>query len=165
MSNVARITRGQSTVPFGRVKSSPKVASKESQSFSVIYENCYGVETSLDIIASSEEEANLWFDELNLLKTYLNEERCQVDPVLRFAKRAWGHADSDKSGSLDLKEINAVIQRLNISLTNAYIAKMFAEVDVDNSGSLDFDEFLVLMDKLGKRADVFGCWSALIDGE
>jgi len=164
MSNVMRITRGQSTVPFQRCKANDKVAGKDEQSFSIIYEDYRGFETSLDLVAGSVDEANKWFKELGDLIKYLNEEKCMMDPVLRFAKRTWDHADTDKSGSLELKEIEKVIQRLNINLEKSYIKAMFKSVDVDNNGVLDFQEFLVLMEKLSKRSDIFGVWNALVNG-
>ena len=159
-----RLQKGQSTVPFQRCGSNKEVKDKTSMSFSIIYENAYGSETSLDLVAGTDEQASKWYSELESLIKFLNEEKCAVDPVMRFAKRAWDHADSDKSGTLELKEIVQVIHRLNISLDAAYIKKQFGKVDVDGSGDLDFQEFLVLMEKLSKRVDILGCWNALNNG-
>ena len=123
--------------------SNTSIPLKVDLSFSIIYEDYNGTETSLDVICGSKSEFEAWFDEINQIVKYHNMKKDSGDRVLRFAKRQWSMADRDGDGSLDLKEITAMISKLNINLDSSYIKKMFHEIDVDKSGSLDYMEFQV----------------------
>ena len=70
----------------------------------------------------------------------------------------WKDMDEDDSGTLDLKEITELYNKLNLVATAEEIAKEFKAADGDNSGSLSFDEFKTLFAKLTsepKLDDVF----------
>ena len=60
----------------------------------------------------------------------------------------WKEMDEDNSGTLDLKEITELYNKLNLVATAEEIAKEFKAADDDNSGSLNFDEFKTLFAKL-----------------
>ena len=53
--------------------------------------------------------------------------------------------DLDKSGGIDLQELQSAVQVMGISITAAQVAKVFREADADNSGEIDFDEFTSIL--------------------
>ncbi|GMH55823.1 hypothetical protein TrRE_jg4117 [Triparma retinervis] len=165
LTSVTRVTKGQSTIPFIRQEKNKAVTDKTELSFSIIYEDYNGNETSLDLICDSKEEFDTWYSEINEIVKYHNMRKDSGDRVLRFAKRQWSMADRDGDGSLDVKEIITMIGKLNINLDNSYIKKMFAEIDVDKSGSLDYMEFQALLERLSKREDIYATWAALVNGD
>lgn len=85
-------------------------------------------------------------------------------------KAEWDKADSDKSGSLTLKEVTGLLDKLNLKLKKTDVKKKFKvssvvascikhlsqqqEVDADSSGHLDFDEFQVFLERLRVRPEV-----------
>ena len=71
----------------------------------------------------------------------------------------WRAMDEDNSGTLDLKEIVELYNKLNIVASAEEIEKEFKAADSDNSGSLNFDEFKILFAKFTSEPDldaVFG---------
>ena len=141
------------------------MTAQSPQSFSVIYENHNGDETSLDIMCDNPAQCDLWFGEVTALVKFHNVSKSDQDQVLRFARRQWSIADKDGSDSLDLKEITELIHKMNIELDSKFIAAKFKELDVDNSNTLDWLEFQSLLDLLNRREDVIHTWAALLDGD
>jgi hypothetical protein len=165
LTSVTRVTKGQSTIPFVRQASNAAVSSKAAQSFSIIYEDYAGNETSLDLVCDSADQFNDWFHEISELVKYHIVNKDSEDRVQRFCRRQWGMADLDGDGSLSFKEIEKLIQKLNLDLDKPYITKMFNEIDVDKSGTLDYLEFQNLLDLLSRREDVYATWCALVTGD
>ena len=164
ISSVTRITKGQTTIPFIRQEKNAAIKAKAALSFSIIYENYKGDETSLDLVCEDEAQFNAWFSELTALVTFTNINKNCEDRVLRFTKRQWALADTDGNGSLDIKEITSLVKKLNIDLEPSYIKRTFAEIDVDKSGTLDYIEFQALLSELSKRDDIYAIWVALHTG-
>jgi hypothetical protein len=165
LTAVKRVTRGQTTIPFVRYKDDSKINSQKDKSFSVIYENHYGAETSLDMICETKEQCDTWFNEVTVLVKFHNAAKSDQDQVLRFARRQWAIADKDGSDTLDLKEITELIHKMNINLEPGFVAKKFKELDLDNSNTLDWLEFQSLLDLLNLREDIIHTWAAILDGD
>ena len=53
--------------------------------------------------------------------------------------------DVNRDGTLCLAEFTQAYKKVDESLTDAQIAKLFRDADVDNSGTLDYDEFCEVM--------------------
>ena len=69
--------------------------------------------------------------------------------------------DTDRSGSIDAKELKEVMRALRIEVREEEVRRMIADVDPDASGTIDFDEFLQMMTaKMG--ADVGGVLTATV---
>jgi len=55
--------------------------------------------------------------------------------------KAFKAADTDKSGSLELDEVTALIRSIDPSFPLEEIKELLRYVDVNESGSIDLDEF------------------------
>ena len=53
--------------------------------------------------------------------------------------------DTDRSGSIDAKELKEVMRALRIEVREEEVRRMIADVGPDASGTIDFDEFLQMM--------------------
>ncbi|PRP84208.1 1-phosphatidylinositol 4,5-bisphosphate phosphodiesterase delta-1 [Planoprotostelium fungivorum] len=58
-------------------------------------------------------------------------------------KSEWSVADKDGDGTLTMKEIVSLLDKMNIKLKSKVVQKKFEEVDKDKSGKLDYNEFKV----------------------
>ena len=72
----------------------------------------------------------------------------------RSVKDAWTLADSDGNGKLDFKEIEALLNQLNIDVDKAALKNMYKEFDADGNGQLDFDEFTALTKKINHKEEI-----------
>ncbi|CAI9098588.1 OLC1v1035262C1 [Oldenlandia corymbosa var. corymbosa] len=67
-------------------------------------------------------------------------------------KEAFDLFDTDRSGTIDAKELNVAMRALGFEATEEEIIRMIAEVDKNGSGAIDFEEFLHMMTaKIGER--------------
>lgn len=144
-----RIQHGQMTVPFQKVVA--KFGSVKQNSFSVIYVNGDGNETSLDLIAPTPDVFKFWYEGLRtiLKKVRYMKENATVEE--RYYKLKFDAADADRSGSLDVSEVVEIIYGMNIEMNRDVIARMIKEVDADDNGTLDFEEFSQLLTTLRRR--------------
>ncbi|WOK97676.1 caltractin [Canna indica] len=60
--------------------------------------------------------------------------------------------DTDRSGTLDAKELTVAMRALGFEMSDEDISRLMIEIDKDQSGAIDFDEFLYMMTaKIGER--------------
>jgi len=64
---------------------------------------------------------------------------------LSEARAAFKAFDLDKSDSIDVTELGAIMKTMGKNLTDRQLRKMMASVDEDGSGEIDFPEFCVLI--------------------
>lgn len=162
MEKVVRIQHGQMTVPFQKVVA--KFGPVKQNSFSIIYTNGAGDETSLDLIAPTPDVFKYWFDGLKIIlkKVRYTKENASVEE--RYYKLKFEAADADRSGTLDVDEVIEIIYGMNIDLSKAVIRKMIQEVDEDNNGTLDFEEFSNLLAELRRRPELEALWVTVVAG-
>jgi len=60
--------------------------------------------------------------------------------------------DRDRSGTIDVWELKAVLEGMGQKPTEEELFQMISEVDADMSGSIDFSEFLTLVDNQKKKS-------------
>jgi len=53
--------------------------------------------------------------------------------------------DKDSSGSIDVHELETMVNSLGINASNDELLEMIAEADIDKSGTIEFDEFKTLI--------------------
>lgn len=61
---------------------------------------------------------------------------------IRDLKLVFDVFDTDKSGSIDARELRKAMTALGFTISRESIEEMIADLDVDKSGSIEFDEFL-----------------------
>lgn len=61
---------------------------------------------------------------------------------IRDLKLVFDVFDTDKSGSIDARELRKAMKALGFKISKESIEEMIADLDVDKSGSIEFDEFL-----------------------
>merc|ERR1712166_1641569 len=64
--------------------------------------------------------------------------------------------DTDKSGSIDAKELKVAMRALGFEPKQEEIIKMILDIDKDRSGTIDYQEFLEMM-----RAKMGGRWQTV----
>lgn len=100
---------------------------------------CFSIitpERSFDLVCESREQYDLWFNGLSKLI-----DLAHADPLLDFIKTEWALADSDRSGSLELREVLKLCGKLNMKLKKEELIAQFKKADKDGNGSLNFTEF------------------------
>jgi|UniRef100_A0A7S1T5S9 calmodulin len=68
------------------------------------------------------------------------------------ARSAFRTFDRDLSGTIDSKELKAVLNTLGQDPTEAEVFNMIADVDSDGSGEIEVDEFLVVVSRAKEMA-------------
>lgn len=61
---------------------------------------------------------------------------------IRDLKLVFDVFDTDKSGSIDARELRKAMRALGFKISRESIEEMIADLDADKSGSIEFDEFL-----------------------
>lgn len=62
--------------------------------------------------------------------------------------------DADKSGSIEVNELSAIIRSLGITLSDKALMHLYSQVDSDNNGAIDVNEFLDFFAKMEEMDDV-----------
>lgn len=60
-------------------------------------------------------------------------------------KRVFTHYDQDKSGTIDLKELQAILNQVGITLDADNASVLVRRYDDDKNGRLSFDEFVYVL--------------------
>jgi len=71
--------------------------------------------------------------------------------------------DKDRSGTIDVWELRAVLECMGQKPTEEELFQMISEVDDNMSGSIDFSEFLKVIESQKERAEKFDDESDRID--
>ncbi|EDO41859.1 predicted protein [Nematostella vectensis] len=70
---------------------------------------------------------------------------------IRDLKLVFDTFDTDKSGSIDGRELRKAMRTLGFKISKEGIAGMIADLDADQSGRIEFDEFLDFI--ISKQSD------------
>ena len=76
----------------------------------------------------------------------LTSDRINADMKIDRARSIFDEIDVNKDGALCLTEFTTAYKKIDQTLSNAQIAKLFRDADVDGSGELDFEEFLAVLE-------------------
>ena len=55
--------------------------------------------------------------------------------------------DRDGGGTIDIEEMEMLLNTIGLFPTQSELERMFSDVDVDGSGEIDFEEFLAVMSR------------------
>jgi hypothetical protein len=121
------------------------------KSFSIIYHSADNEELTLDVIAPSLDIFKVWFGGLSAIVKKLKDQRQNFSLDALHLKSLWDRADTDRSGTLTIREVVALVASINVHMPNSKIRSMYNVFDTDQNGLLDFNEFLLFMAFLRKR--------------
>jgi centrin-1 len=68
-----------------------------------------------------------------------------TEEQLEEIKEAFNLFDTDRSGSIDLRELKAAMRALGFDVKKEEVVKMLASVDKDGNGEITLDEFIQMM--------------------
>ena len=166
INDVAEIRSGHQTDTFNHcVKQSaaksggmPRVGLTElprEKCFSVIFKDTH---CSLDLVAESKEDRDMWVDALTHLIVTIKSLGQQKEYEI-FLRKQFQNADKNKNGSLTFDEVKTLTEQLNVKMDKEDLKKLF---DVANKNpakhredeALDQDEFLAFYYSLLKRPEL-----------
>ena len=113
---------------------------------------------TLDLVCTSEDIRNKWFDAFDQLLESMKEVEYQKEYELYLRER-FNAADISKNGYLFLNEFTLLLKQINIEMDEEEIIKVFNEANqdktlVDGKHVLDETEFLKFFHKLLQRPDL-----------
>lgn len=93
-----------------------------------------------------EQDQKKWADEILKSKRIIDYmvkkiEKCNLD-----VRNVFNTFDTDKSGSIDQKELKRVLDYCNIVVNEEELHKIFQMIDADGNGKITFKEFCDVMD-------------------
>jgi len=95
-------------------------------------------------------------------------ERKLTEEDIADLKETFQMFDKDAGGTISMKELQGVLQKLGTSVTDSELRDMINSVDENNDGEIDFDEFLGMMKKMpdseNELKDAFAVFDVNKDG-
>ncbi|KAG0409855.1 hypothetical protein HPB47_013032 [Ixodes persulcatus] len=127
--------------------------------FSVVYGENF---ESLDLVASTPDEANFWVTGLNMLIA-ANRSPDNMDERQRMREKwlqeMFEKADTERKGLLDEVETIALVQKLNRQLSTVRLKQKIMEFDMGKTeqdrGRIDRSQFVSLFKELATRPEVY----------
>ena len=77
----------------------------------------------------------------------------------------WKEADKNHDNRLTLKEIKAMLHKLNARVPDKILKRRFKQHDKDKSGDLDFDEFRQLFEEVSSLPNIEEIFQKAAGGE
>ncbi|XP_041946152.1 1-phosphatidylinositol 4,5-bisphosphate phosphodiesterase eta-2 [Alosa sapidissima] len=114
---------------------------------------------SLDLVASSAEDARTWITGLKYLLAGISDEDSLAKRQRtrdQWLRQTFTEADKNGDGNLSIGEVLQLLHKLNVNLPREKVKEMFQEADTDdNEGSLAFEEFCAFYKMMSTRRDLY----------
>ncbi|XP_062400863.1 1-phosphatidylinositol 4,5-bisphosphate phosphodiesterase eta-2 [Sardina pilchardus] len=114
---------------------------------------------SLDLVASSAEDARTWITGLKYLLAGISDEDSLAKRQRtrdQWLRQTFTEADKNGDGNLSIGEVLQLLHKLNVNLPRDKVKQMFQEADTDdNEGSLAFEEFCAFYKMMSTRRDLY----------
>lgn len=123
---------------------------KDNQCFSVIFK---GNRKNLDLVASSEEEANHWASGLRKIITNSNS-MSQKQKTQHWIHAALRKADKNKDNKMSYKELKSFMKAVNIQADDSYARQIFQKCDKSQTDALEDDEIEEFYKLLTERDEI-----------
>ncbi|XP_071494075.1 uncharacterized protein [Diadema antillarum] len=154
INSIREIREGAHTDTFKRHLAS--TGHQPAHCFSVIHGTSW---ESLDIVASSLEEAQSWIRGLRHLLERAQEETEKSDQLRdSWLRSVFESADKSGDGLLSMDEVLKLLHKLNVNLSKRKVKLLFKEADTnvdEHMGKLDFDEFVHFYKTLSMRPELW----------
>lgn len=82
---------------------------------------------------------------ITVKETTLTEEERRRNDAVNVLRQVFQHFDSDNSGSINAREMDKVLLRLNVNLSKSQLEKLLRDADLNFSSDIGFNEFLRMM--------------------
>lgn len=109
---------------------------------------------ALNMVAESKTVANIWMR--GLRKLILNKGNKEEEGQYReqWLEEAFEKFDKDKDGSLALKEIQRLVEALNVKMSPSQVKRKFKEVNTDGDAALNKNEFAKFFKSISTRKEI-----------
>ncbi|XP_068727997.1 1-phosphatidylinositol 4,5-bisphosphate phosphodiesterase delta-4-like isoform X2 [Montipora capricornis] len=123
-------------------------------------DNCISIQfrgngrLSLNMVAESKDVADIWVR--GLQKLIVNQGNLEEEGEQReqWLEDAFEKFDKNKDGSLGLKEIQRLLEGLNVKMSPAQVKKKFKEVNTDGDAVLNKNEFANFFKSISTRKEI-----------
>ncbi|KAL8164842.1 UNVERIFIED_CONTAM: 1-phosphatidylinositol 4,5-bisphosphate phosphodiesterase delta-1 [Gekko kuhli] len=133
----------------------------EHRCFSIIFKD---QRKNLDLIASSEVDANHWVSGLGkiIAKTNSMSQRQKLQHWIHACLRK---ADKNKDNKMTFKELKNFLKEVNIQVDDNYARQIFEQCDTSQTDTLEDDEIEVFYKLLTEREEIGRLFSRYSDAE
>uniref|UniRef100_A0A9J7ZHB2 Phosphoinositide phospholipase C n=1 Tax=Cyprinus carpio carpio TaxID=630221 RepID=A0A9J7ZHB2_CYPCA len=122
----------------------------EDRCFSVVFKSR---RKTVDLIASSKEEAKQWVSGLE--KKYISSVNIQsLNQTKSWIYSCMRKADKNSDNKMTLKELKHFLRQINIEVSDSYAEMLFQKCDTSMSGTLEGSEIKLFYDLLTYRKEV-----------
>lgn len=125
-------------------------SSIENRCFSIIFK---GRRENLDLIASSDDEANCWVNSLEKVINRLHKLNRQQNSE-HWIYECMRKADKNADNKMSLKELKHFLRQINIEVNDSYAETLFRKCDTSNSGTLEGSEIKLFYNLLTQRDEI-----------
>ncbi|XP_030627930.1 1-phosphatidylinositol 4,5-bisphosphate phosphodiesterase delta-4 [Chanos chanos] len=108
---------------------------------------------NLDLVAESEEEAQIWIKGIRKLIENI-ENMGQREKLDQWICDWFKKADKNKDGRMNFKEVRDLLKMMNVDMNEHHALRLFTMADKSQSGTLEDDEFVLFYKMLTQRKDV-----------
>uniref|UniRef100_A0AAY5EGM8 Phosphoinositide phospholipase C n=1 Tax=Electrophorus electricus TaxID=8005 RepID=A0AAY5EGM8_ELEEL len=144
INDVESVRRGRQSEVLQKFTDS----SMEDLCFSIIFK---GKRNTLDLVASSPEDAKHWVTGLEKLIASLTS---TVDHFSFWIISRMRRADKNRDNVMTLKEVKHFLHDINIEVNDMYAAKLFEACDISKSGALEGEEIKHFYELLTAREEI-----------
>lgn len=114
-----------------------------------------GNRAALNMVAESSEVADYWVRGLRkLIINKDNLEKEDKEQREQWLVEAFEKFDKNKDGSLGLKEVQRLVEALNVKMSPGQVKKKFKEVNTDGDAALDKNEFAAFFKTISTRKEI-----------
>ncbi|KAH1177786.1 1-phosphatidylinositol 4,5-bisphosphate phosphodiesterase delta-1 [Mauremys mutica] len=122
----------------------------EHRCFSIIFK---GQRKNLDLIASSEADANHWVSGLKKIIAK-NNSMSQRQKLQHWIHSCLRKADKNKDNKMSFKELKSFLKEVNIQMDDSYAKQIFQQCDKSKTETLEDEEIETFYKMLTERAEI-----------
>ncbi|KAI5107338.1 1-phosphatidylinositol 4,5-bisphosphate phosphodiesterase delta-4 isoform X1, partial [Silurus meridionalis] len=112
-----------------------------------------GRRANLDLVASSDEEAQAWIQGIRMLIENL-QTMDECDKFDQWVSDLFMTADKNKDGRISFKEVKKLLKIMNIDMNELHANALFTMADLNQTGMLDAEEFVHFYKMLTQRNEI-----------
>ncbi|KAI5623737.1 1-phosphatidylinositol 4,5-bisphosphate phosphodiesterase delta-4 isoform X1, partial [Silurus asotus] len=112
-----------------------------------------GRRANLDLVASSDEEAQAWIQGIRMLIENL-QTMDECEKFDQWVSDLFMTADKNKDGRISFKEVKKLLKLMNIDMNELHANALFTMADLSKTGMLDAEEFVHFYKMLTQRNEI-----------